>query len=85
MAGHRRTRGQPRREHLRAQRRLARLHEKLAIASTPNERIAAAADYLRGALKHTDPALAEDLTSEAVTFLTRTGQRALTRESGAAS
>lgn len=85
MAGHRRGSGRPRREHLRAQRRLARLHAELDAAATPSDRVAAAADYLRGALKHADPAVADSVTSEAITFLTRAGQRALSREKGAAS
>ena len=78
MAGRRHRTGRARLDHLRLQRRLAQLDDELAAARTHAARVAAAADFLRGALKHTDTATADALTDEVVRLLTEAGTRALT-------
>ncbi|MPY80879.1 MAG: hypothetical protein GEV04_21065 [Actinophytocola sp.] len=87
MAGHRRRAGRPLLDQQREQRRLARLADRLDTARTHSERVAAACDYLRGGLKHADPAVAERVTTEVVDYLTAAGKRAFAsrRKKGAAS
>lgn len=82
MAGRRQTSGRPRQEHLRAQRRLAQLNQALDDAKTLGDRVAAAADFLRGALKQADPATAEAITAGVVRVLTDAGTRALDARKG---
>lgn len=85
MAGHRRRSGRPLLDHMREQRRLAGLAERLDAATTCGGRVGAASDYLRGALKHADPAAAEPITDEVVEVLIAAGKRAFaTRKRGAA-
>lgn len=85
MAGHRRRRGRPLLEHQREQRRLQRLADRLAVAITPGERLAAAFDYLRGGLKNADPELADAITADVVEYLRAAGRRAFdSRKKGAA-
>lgn len=42
---------------------------KLALASSPDQRIAASADYLRSALKRADPSLADQVATQVVEML----------------
>lgn len=78
MAGRRQLTGRPRQEHLRAQRRLAQLRAELDAARTHSARIAAAADFVRGAVKHSDPDEAREVTDELVRVLVDAGTRLLT-------
>lgn len=55
-------------------RRAAALKARLDEARTPGDQISAAAGYLRGALKHADPALAEDVARQVVAQLIKHGQ-----------
>lgn len=77
MAGRRQTTGRPRQDLLRAQRRLAHLQAELAGATTHADRVVAAADFLRGALKHADPRTADAVADEVVQQLTAAGTRLL--------
>lgn len=70
--------GRPRQAHLRAQRRLAQLYIELDVARTRSARIAAAADFVRGAVKHSDPYDAQEVTDELVRVLVDSGTRLLT-------
>lgn len=56
MAGHRRRRGLPLQAQTRAAKRRLSLAQRLAEATSPQDRVAAAADFLRAALKHGSPA-----------------------------
>lgn len=58
------------------QRRLEHMEERLAAADTCSGRVGAAADFLRGALKHADPATAKAITDEVVPLLRDAGTRA---------
>jgi hypothetical protein len=70
MAGHRRATGRPRTTDRRAaaQRRL--LADRLAAATTPAGRVAAAAAHLRGVLANASPAAANAGADRAVRALT---------------
>jgi hypothetical protein len=50
---------------------------RLAEASTPGDRVSVAAGYLRGALKHADPAAAERVAARVVAHLIRHGPEVL--------
>ncbi|KWX10260.1 hypothetical protein TR74_04660, partial [Carbonactinospora thermoautotrophica] len=53
----------------RAERRRARLAERMAAASTPQDRIAAAAEHLRGVVKTAPAHVAERAAAQAVQVL----------------
>lgn len=76
MAGHRRERGQP----TRAQRREAALQRRMAAASTPSGRIAAAADYARAVVAGMEPADASRAADEITRVLTETARQAERRQ-----
>lgn len=59
----------PKQAGMRAARRRAAYLDRLAAAASPGERLAAAADYLRGALKQADPRLAEATADELAELL----------------
>lgn len=85
MAGHRRRSGRPLLEHQREQRRLQRLADRLAVATTPGEQLAAAFDFLRGGLKNADPDVAEHISADVVEYMRAAGRRAFdSRKRGAA-
>lgn len=85
MAGHRRRSGRPLLDHMREQRRLALLAERLDAATWPGDQVAAACDYLRGVLKHVDPDVAAEIAEDVVEQLTATGKQAFAnRKRGAA-
>ncbi|KWX04623.1 hypothetical protein TH66_00230 [Carbonactinospora thermoautotrophica] len=70
MAGYRIKRGAgPTRAQLRAERRRARLAERMAAARTPSERIAAAAEHLRGVVTTVSAPAAERAADQAVQVL----------------
>ncbi|MPY81417.1 MAG: hypothetical protein GEV04_24120 [Actinophytocola sp.] len=77
MAGRRRAADGPRQAQLRLQRRLAQLQAELDSARTTGDRIAAAADYVRGAVKHADHLEARVVADELVQVLTDAGTRLL--------
>jgi hypothetical protein len=58
-------------------RRLESLRARLDEARTPADRISVAAGYLRGALKHADPAIAERVATQVVEQLVRHGHELL--------
>ena len=61
----------------RRKRRLESLAARLEEARTPGDRISVAAGYLRGALKHADPAIAERVAKQVVEQLVRHGHELL--------
>lgn len=85
MAGYRRRHGKQYLHDTRQQRRRRSLDAKLAAASTPSERVTAAADYLRGALKHANPAAAERTAGDVVRVLTEHASRLLHDRKGRAA
>lgn len=92
MAGYRRTNAErvaaktgvaadavrrPTQAELRRRRRVESLTERLKAARTPGDRISVAAGYLRGALKHADPAVADRVAKQVVEQLIRHGHELL--------
>lgn len=61
----------------RRKRRIESLQARLAEATTPGDRISVASGYLRGALKHADPAAADLIANKVVADLIRHGQELL--------
>ena len=84
MAGHRRSRnaGQqlpPTQRKARPVTRRARLISRFAAATSPTERLAAAADYLRGAAsrRHPDPERAEEILRDIAMKMINAGDELL--------
>ena len=75
MAGRRRGTGRPTQAARRWVRRRALLAERLAAASSPANRVAAAADFFRAVLGDVSPARAEQAATEVVRVLTEMGDR----------
>jgi hypothetical protein len=61
----------------RRQRRVEALTGRLKAARTPGDRVSVAAGYLRGALKHADPTVAERVAKQVVEQLIRHGHELL--------
>jgi len=87
MAGTRHTNGDatPMQAEQRAARRRARLQAGLAAARTPSDKIAAAADFARGIVKHAEPADAAYVADQAVRTLVDLGEQLLPKTSGRAA
>lgn len=69
----------------RAARRRARLQSGLAAARTPSDKIAAAADFTRGIVKHAEPADAAHVADQAVRALVDLGEQLLPKTAGRAA
>ena len=78
MAGHRRGTGRPTRAQARRSRRRARLVSRLGRARSPVERVTAAAEYARGALRDMESFTAESVARELVEHLVATVDQAVT-------
>ncbi|HEY0934645.1 MAG TPA: hypothetical protein VGD91_12985 [Trebonia sp.] len=72
MAGHRKGTAKPLKRHAGAARRKARLVAELAAASSATDRVAAAADYLRAALRQHP---AEQVAAEVIAELVQVGDQ----------
>ncbi|MFC4066771.1 hypothetical protein [Actinoplanes subglobosus] len=87
MAGHRSSRPEqtPRQYEARQQRRRARMAQRMGAASTPSQRIAAAADHLRAALPHLPAPAAESIAASVVATLLEAVEQAYREEARAAT
>lgn len=80
MAGHRRTRGQPLRSVTRTERRIAWVDVTVKAAETPEKKVTAAANALRGAIKRANPTDAAVAAAKASKVLTSLARHLVTRQ-----